>query len=150
MDSTAAWANVLRVHAALTPLLDRELRAAHGLPLMWYDVLLELHATPGGELTMTDLGAVTVLSRSRVSRVVDELAAAGLVERSGNPADRRSSLARLTPAGRERVETAAPTYRAGIERHFTGRMTKTEAATVATALGKVLRAHEATVIIPLG
>ncbi|MET7398975.1 MarR family transcriptional regulator [Dactylosporangium sp. NPDC005572] len=143
MDNTAAWAGLLRVHAALVPLLDQELQAAHGLPLTWYDVLLELNAAPGRRLTMTDLGVAAVVSRSRVSRVVDELVRAGLVEREPNPDDKRSAFAKLTAEGRARLKAAAPTYVAGIERHFTGRMTAAEAATVATALGKVLRAHDA-------
>lgn len=150
MDSTAAWAALLRVHAALTPLLDQELQAAHGLPLTWYDVLLELNAAPDRQLTMSALGQAVVVSRSRVSRVVDELVRAGLVEREANPDDKRSAFARLTAAGRSRLRAAAPTYLAGIERHFTGRMTRTEAQTVAAALGKVLRAHEASTVVPLG
>ncbi|MFG2039789.1 MarR family winged helix-turn-helix transcriptional regulator [Dactylosporangium sp. NPDC048998] len=149
MDSTTAWAALLRVHAALTPLLDQELQAAHGLPLTWYDVLLELNAVPGRRLTMSALGAAVVVSRSRVSRVVDELARAGLVERDANPDDKRSAFAKLTPAGRARLRAASPTYLAGIERHFTGLMTRAEAQTVATALGKVLRAHDASVLVPI-
>ena len=138
MDPTAAWAALLRVHAALTPVLDQELQAAHGLPLTWYDVLLELNAAPDRSLTMTRLGQVAVVSRSRVSRVVDELVRAGLVERVPNPDDGRSAYARITAAGRTRLRTAAPTYLAGIERHFTSHLTPSEQATVATALERVL------------
>ena len=136
--STAAWSALLRVHANLVPLLDRELQAAHGLPLTWYDVLLELNAAPDRRLSMGELGAAAVVSRSRVSRVVDELVAAGLVVREANPADRRSAYATITDAGRARLRAAAPTYLGGIERHFTSRMTKRESEIVATALGAVL------------
>jgi DNA-binding MarR family transcriptional regulator len=138
VDPTAPWAALLRVHAALTPVLDQELQAAHGLPLTWYDVLLELNAAPDRSLTMTRLGQVAVVSRSRVSRVVDELVRAGLVERVPNPDDGRSAYARITAAGRARLRTAAPTYLAGIERHFTSHLTPSEQATVATALERVL------------
>ena len=141
MTSTDAWAALLRVHAALTPVLDQELQAAHGLPLTWYDVLLELNAAEGRRLTMSQLGEVAVVSRSRVSRVVDELVRAGLVERVPNPADRRSAFARITPAGRARLRAAAPTYLAGIERHFTSHLTAAEAHAVATALERVLKAQ---------
>ncbi len=141
MTSTAAWSALLRVHATLVPALDQELQATHQTPLTWYDVLLELNAAPDRQLTMSALGAVAVVSRSRVSRVVDELVAAGLVERVPNPADRRSAFARITPAGRARLRTSAPTYLAGIERHFTSHLTEREATAVATALQKVLRAH---------
>lgn len=139
VDNTAAWAGLLRVHAALVPLLDQELQSAHGLPLTWYDVLLELNAAAGRRLTMSELGEAAVVSRSRVSRVVAELEKAGLVERMANPGDGRSAFAKITQAGRARLRAAAPTYLAAIDRHFTSRMTATEARTVATALGKVLR-----------
>ena len=42
-----AWGALLRVHATLVPMLDRELQAAHRLPLAWYDVLLELNCRAG-------------------------------------------------------------------------------------------------------
>ena len=141
MTSTAAWSALLRVHAALVPTLDAELQKTHNLPLTWYDVLLELNAAPERQLTMSQLGAVAVVSRTRVSRVVDELVRSGLVERVANPADRRSAFARITPAGRARLRAAAPTYLAGIDRHFTSHLTEREAATVASALEKVLRAR---------
>jgi DNA-binding MarR family transcriptional regulator len=140
MENTdpAAWAALLRVHAALVPALHQELQATHGLPLTWYDVLLELNAAPGRRLTIGELGRVAVVSRSRVSRVVDELARAGLVTRESHPADRRSAYAVITDAGRRRLRAAAPTYLRGIERHFTSKLTAREAQTIATALGKVL------------
>jgi DNA-binding MarR family transcriptional regulator len=134
----AAWGALLRVHATLLPLLDQELQAAHGLPLTWYDVLLELNSAPERRLTMGELGSVAVVSRSRVSRVVDELVKAGLVEREANPADRRSAYAAITPAGRRRLRAAAPTYLAGIQRLFTAHMSDRDARVVAQALGKVL------------
>jgi DNA-binding MarR family transcriptional regulator len=145
-DPTAPWSALLRVHAALVPALDQELQAAHRLPLTWYDVLLELNAAPERRLTMTELGAVAVVSRSRVSRVVDELVRAGLVERAPNPDDGRSAYARVTPEGRARLRAAAPTYLAAIERHFTRHLTPAEAATVAGGLEKVLRARQALTI----
>jgi DNA-binding MarR family transcriptional regulator len=141
-EPLAAWANLLRVRAALVPELDRELREAHDTPLTWYDVLLELNeAKPNRRLTMGELSErVVVISRTRLSRVVDELAGAGLVVREPNPADRRSSYARLTQAGRARLRQAAPTYLAGIERRFTGHLSADEAHTIATALSRVLAA----------
>ncbi|GAA2642882.1 MarR family winged helix-turn-helix transcriptional regulator [Paractinoplanes durhamensis] len=134
----AAWAALLRVHAALVPLIDRELQAACRLPLTWYDVLLELNSAPGRRLSMGELGQVAVVSRTRASRVVDQLADAGLVAREVNPDDRRSAYATITEAGRDRLRAAAPVYLEAIRQHFTSRMTATEARTVAAALGKVL------------
>lgn len=129
---------VLKVHAALVPLLDAELQASAGLPLTWYDVLLELNAAPGRRLTMSELGSVAVVSRSRVSRVVDELTRAGLVLREPNPADKRSSLAVLTDEGRAKLREAAPVYLAGIERHFARHIPAGEQRAVVAGLRRVL------------
>ena len=139
-EQVRAWAAVLRVHAAVVPRLERDL-AAVGMPLSWYDVLLELNAAPDRRLRMTELGARAVLSRERVSRVVDELERAGLVRRERNPDDGRSLLAVITDEGRARLRAAAPTYLAGIERHF-GAHVGNDAATIATALERVVEAAD--------
>jgi DNA-binding MarR family transcriptional regulator len=139
-DHVRAWASVLRAHAAVVPRLEREL-AVVGMPLSWYDVLLELNAAPDRRLRMTELGAKVVLSRERVSRVVDDLERAGLVRRERNPDDGRSLLAVITDEGRSRLRAAAPTYLAGVEQHF-GAHVGDDAATIATALERVVDATE--------
>jgi DNA-binding MarR family transcriptional regulator len=142
-DLTETWGALLKVHAALVPRLDRELQDSHGLPLTWYDVLLELNSAPGRRLTMGELGAVAAVSRTRVSRVVDELLRAGLVTREPNPDDGRSAFAALTPAGRTALRKSAPTYVAAVHREFADHLTAHEAEVLAGALRKVLAASEA-------
>jgi DNA-binding MarR family transcriptional regulator len=131
---------LLKVHAALVPRLDRELQEAHALPLTWYDVLLELNSAPARRLTMGQLGSVAAVSRTRVSRVVDELTRSGLVTREPNPADGRSAFAALTPAGRATLRKAAPTYIAAVQREFADHLSAHEAEVLAAALRKVLAA----------
>ena len=139
-DVADTWGALLKVHAALVPLLDRELQEAHGLPLTWYDVLLELNSAPDRRLTMGQLGSVAAVSRTRVSRVVDELVRAGMVARQPNPDDGRSAFAVLTPAGRAALRKAAPTYLAAVQREFADHLTAREADALASALRKVLAA----------
>jgi DNA-binding MarR family transcriptional regulator len=141
VDRVLPWALLLRVHAAVLPRLERAL-AAHQLPLAWYDVLLELNAAPDRRLRMSELGGRVVLSRERVSRVVDELERSGLVRREPNPDDRRSLFAVLTEAGRERLRAAAPTYLAGIEEHYTRHLDDEEIGVLSRALARVLEAEE--------
>jgi len=135
-----AWGGLLQVHADLVPLLDKRLQQATGLPLAWYDVLLELNAAPERRLRMGELGERVVLSRTRVSRLVDELASAGLVERVENPDDRRSAYARITNAGRSRLRAAAPVYLESINDSFTRHLDVAELEVIATALWRI---HEA-------
>lgn len=67
---------------------------------------------------MSELAERVVLSRTRVSRLVDELAQVGLVCRVENPDDRRSAYCLLTDAGLRRFKAAAPIYLAAIESRF--------------------------------
>ncbi len=118
IPAVRAWAALLQVHARLVPELDAELRRAAGLPLGWYDVLLELDDRQ--PLRMSDLGERVVLSRTRISRLVTELEAQGLVRREANPDDGRSAFVGITEQGRARLHAAMPHYLAGIERRFAG------------------------------
>ena len=136
--ATDAWAALLQVHGALVPKLDRLLTQTTGLPLSWYDVLLELAAVPGRRLLMGELAERVVLSRTRVSRIVDELVTDGLVYKEVNPDDGRSTFAVLTADGLARYRAAAPVYLAGIENEFAAGLTEAELATVARALRKVI------------
>ena len=138
--STSAWGALLQVHAAVVPVLDHRLMAEAGMPLRFYDVLLELAAAPERKLRMTELADRVVLSRTRVSRLVDEMVAAGLLVREQNPRDGRSAYAALTAAGLERYRKAAPTYVAGIEQHFAQHLSDRELKSIASALQRVLSA----------
>src|SRR5580704_10131884 len=130
----AAWRGLLVAHSRLVPAVEADLRAAGQISLSWYDVLLELNAAPGRRLRMSELGQRAVLSRTRVSRVVDELAAAGLAERQPDQADGRSSFAALTPAGRNALRRAWPVYREAIRRHLGTRLTAEQCRELAVLL----------------
>ncbi|WP_433761650.1 MarR family winged helix-turn-helix transcriptional regulator [Nocardia sp. CA-135398] len=144
--ASSAWSALLRVHANLVPRLDAELRRDFALPLAWYDVLLELDGVE--PLRMTDLGERVVLSRTRVSRLVTEMAAAGLVARESNPDDGRSAFVAITDAGRERLHAAAPGYLAGIERCFADKLDPDELHALAATLAKVLGPTDLTITPP--
>lgn len=140
-DRVAAWAAVLRAHAAVLPKLERALQRT-GLPLAWYDVLLVTNAAPGRKLTMSELGRQAVVSRERVSRIVTELERDGLIERQANPDDKRSSFAAITPEGRRRLRAAAPVYLAAVEEHFLRHLSAGDVDAVTTGLRKVVSAEE--------
>ena len=76
--------------------------------MQWFEVLIRLARSPEHRLRMTDLAAQTILSPSGLTRAVDRLVEAGLVEREACPTDRRSTYAVLTPEGERRVLKALP------------------------------------------
>ncbi|GAA4475137.1 hypothetical protein GCM10023094_12100 [Rhodococcus olei] len=120
------------------PELDADLQRTTGLPLAWYDVLLELAGAGDTPLRMSDLGERVVLSRTRVSRLVAEMETHGLVQRGANPDDRRSAFVTITDAGLRRYREAAPVYLGGIAERFAERLTDEQLRTVTAALHTVL------------
>jgi DNA-binding MarR family transcriptional regulator len=136
-----AWRGLLKAHAEVLRAIEADLRRTGAISLAWYDVLLELNAAPDRRLRMADLASRVVLSRTRVSRIVDDLARAGLVERSPDPVDRRGAYATLTPEGRKAFKHAAPLYLDAIDRHFTTLLSDRERTTIAAALDRLAAHH---------
>jgi DNA-binding MarR family transcriptional regulator len=142
-EGLGAWRAFLQSHTAVVRRLEQELEASRRLPLTWYDVLLELNAAPDRRLRMQALSDRVTLSRSRVSRVVDEMVQASLVRREPDPSDGRASFAVVTDAGREALRGAAPVYLQGVEEHFLKVLTPAERTTLERALNRVLEAVRA-------
>jgi DNA-binding MarR family transcriptional regulator len=114
----AAWSGFLRAHSRIVKALDRELAAAHDLPLSEYDVLVQLAFTEEGRLRMSDLAEAIVLSPSGLTRLVDRLARRGLLRRERCESDSRVVYATITEAGLEQLVEATPTHLDGIRRLF--------------------------------
>jgi DNA-binding MarR family transcriptional regulator len=146
--AVTAWRGLLVAHSRLVPAVEADLRSAGQIPLSWYDVILELDAAPDRRLRMSELGQRAVLSRTRVSRVVDELAAAGLAERQPDESDGRSSFASLTPRGREALRRAWPVYRDAIRRRLGARLTPRQCRDLAELLRQAAADSEADLPLP--
>jgi DNA-binding MarR family transcriptional regulator len=131
------WRRLLRVHAALTRSLDAELRAAHGLTLSDYDVLVQLAEAPARHLRMSELAQRVLLTRSGITRLVDGLVAQGLVARTSCPDDGRVSHAELTPRGLELLRAASRTHLAGVRRGFVDRLRGPELDELGALLGRL-------------
>jgi DNA-binding MarR family transcriptional regulator len=115
------WVSFLRAHAAITRQLNADLLNAHGLTLSDYEVLLRLANADGGMMRRVDLAQSVLLTASGITRLLDGLERTGLVEKAACASDARVSYAKLTPAGRAKLEEAAKTHLTGIEELFTGR-----------------------------
>ena len=107
-DEQESWMQLARLLVRLPAALDRQLRRDAGLTHFEYGVLAALSEQDPRELRMSTLASFADGSLSRLSQVVSRLEARGWVERVPDPADRRSTLARLTDAGWEKVVATAP------------------------------------------
>jgi len=135
----AAWHGMLAAHAALTRELDGQLRAAHGLGVSEFDVLITLFNGAERGVRMTDLAKAIMLSPAGLTHMVTRLERDRLVERAVDPGDRRSFLVRLTPAGRERLYAARATHNAVIRDRFTARLTGPQLRQLSGAWDAILR-----------
>ncbi len=133
-----AWLAFLRVHSRITAVLERELEAAEGLSMSWFDVLEQLRDAPDGQLRMQELGERLAMSASGLSRRVSRMEDAGLVERQPCPDDRRGVLVVLTNAGRQRYRRALPVHLRSVERHFLRHLKPGDAEHLTAAFGRVL------------
>ena len=90
--------------------LGRELEQSVGIPLVFFDVLIHVGAAPEARLTMSRLSADVALTTGGVTRLVDRMVDAGLVERQNCPSDRRSIHVVLTPEGRAVLDRAVAAH----------------------------------------
>jgi|SRR5947209_14560594 len=133
----AAWRSYLQSHALILRELDADLLAAQGMTTRDYQVLLYLSKEPERKLAMSALAERTMLTRSGITRLVDGLVAAGLVQRTSCPSDARVSYAALTDAGYEKLRQAGCTHIAGIQRLFLEHFSEPEIAQLAELLSRL-------------
>ena len=135
-----AWRMFLTAHARVVDRLSRELEESTDLPLAWYEVLLYLREASAGKLRMHELADSLLLSRSAVTRFVDRMVDAGLVERTTCDSDRRGTFVEATALGTERFRAAAPIHLRGIAEHFTDLISDEESVVLAGALSRIAAA----------
>ena len=131
------WRTFLRAHARTVRDLEHELVAETGMPLGWYDVLLQLAEAPGRRLRMAELADRVLLSRSGLTRLIDRLQAEGLVRRAPTPDDARGTFTVLTAEGVRRLRAAAPVHLAGVQAHWLAHFSDEELRELEALLGRV-------------
>lgn len=92
----------------------RKALAAFGVTPAQFGVLRRLEG--GEEVSLTELARRLGCSNANVTRLVENMVRAGLLERSCHPYDRRVSRVRLSPRGTQLREQAAEAYRRAVDR----------------------------------
>lgn len=121
-----AWIRLLRGHASATRAMSAQLEVEHGLTINDYEALLYLSRADEGRMRRVDLAAMLLLTASGVTRLLEGLEKAGLVERGSCATDRRVTYAILTEAGAARLEEASGSHIAAIRGFFETRYSEEE------------------------
>lgn len=95
--------NLLRTHNMIAAAPGR-LMKRHGLSSAQYNILRILQASSGKGLPCLEIVQQMVTRVPDITRLVDRLADAQLVERNRSESDRRVVMISITPKGREVVE----------------------------------------------
>ena len=132
-----AWVRLVRGHAATARALSAQLVAEHALTINDYEALLHLSRADGGRMRRVDLAERLILTPSGVTRLLDGLERAGLVERAACPTDRRVTYAVLTATGRAKLEAASEAHVADVRAFFEDRFSERELDQLAELLARL-------------
>jgi DNA-binding MarR family transcriptional regulator len=141
-----AWEALLAAHATLMKQFAAEDIWAE-LSMREYDVLYTLAKCPA-PVRLSELNRHVLLSQPALSRLVDRLAARGLVQRHADPADGRSILLSLTAAGREMQRRIGRRHARDVARAMTAGLDRGELRALEAACRKLAR-HAAGVPVAL-
>jgi DNA-binding MarR family transcriptional regulator len=134
-----AWRAFLHAHHQLSVRLNRLLFQDSGMTDADYKVLAVLSEHPTDRMPAQELCGILQWEKSRLSHQLRGMENLGLIVRKPNPADARSVMVCLLPAGRRSIEDAAPSHVRNVRRHFVDLFTAAELDTFADLNDRVLR-----------
>ena len=132
-----AWGTLTRTHAAISERLQAALAQADFPPLPWYEVLATVAEAPEQRLRMGELAEQLVITRGGLTKLVDRLVKAGVLQRTFCETDRRVSYATLMPAGAQMLEEMRPVVIAELKVAFVANLSVAEANELRATLERV-------------
>jgi DNA-binding MarR family transcriptional regulator len=136
------WLGLIRMMSQVNRRLSADMEQQDGLPIAWYDVLVHLALAPEAGWSMQDLAAQVMMSGSGLTRLVDRMIDAGLVQRQRaderQAEDRRVVRVVLTEAGRTLIERVRPLHQQRVRHYFLQHLSETELGCITGACERVL------------
>ncbi len=132
-----AWGSLARTHAAISQRLQEALAQSEFPPLPWYEVLAAVADAPEQRMKMGDLAEALVITRGGLTKLVDRLVRASLLERTFCETDRRVSYATLTTSGGELLEEMRPVVIGELKVAFAAKLSVAEANELRDTLERV-------------
>src|SRR6266404_3659052 len=128
------WEGLARAHTSVAAALERDMVPEAGMPLAWYEVLLNLSRAPNGMMRYQDLAKVAAITSSGASRRLEQMTKAGLIERRSCATDRRGVFAHLTAKGEGAFKKAHAVFLSSLDRNFGVRLKPDEVDAISAAL----------------
>jgi DNA-binding MarR family transcriptional regulator len=142
-NQQTCWRAFVESSWALHTRLEDELRAATGLSMSDYHVMVALSEAPEHRIRMGELANRLVFSPSRLTYQISSMVKRGLVRKQSCPEDGRGQEAVLTEEGMAALVAAAPLHLATVRESFMDDLDEAEVAVITRVfdrLGPRLRA----------
>ncbi len=139
-DVMLAWVSLVHAGTYLPAALSSHLQESLGISLAEQDLLSQLEKS-GGQRKMTELARIIYLSKAGVTKMVDRLERAELLERVPSESDGRVTKARLTSKGRRRLSKSRELLAAWVKANFGGHLSDEQVLALGGALQRVLVGH---------
>jgi DNA-binding MarR family transcriptional regulator len=134
------WQSYRDVRRELQAAFHLQLSREEGISAADYAVMVPLSEASDGQLRTKDLGIALGWDRSRTSHQVTRMVKRGLLIRDFCADDARGSIVRLTPAGRNSIENAAPNHVALVRQLFFDPLSDAELDALGVTLDRILTA----------
>jgi len=132
------WTAFLRAYKETIDKISQDLADA-GMPtLVEYSVLYWLNYSEQHQMRQVDLSKGVLVSKSRVTRLMNDLVQKGYVRRDKSSPDKRVTYAIMTEGGREAFLRATPVFAGSFQKHFGSRIKKSDQGGLARILGTML------------
>ena len=115
-DLRGLFSDIIRFEIELWNAVDARLKSEFDLPLTHFEPMSVIDRLPG--CRVYDIASELGITTGGTSKLVDRIEASGYCRRLPNPADRRSSLLELTPAGKRLFAEAGEAFDDELERRL--------------------------------
>ena len=133
MNLDTLFTDLVRVETRLYNAVAERVKAETDVGAGHFELLRYVRDHP--DARVADLASSFAIGVGTTSKIVDRLETQGWIERRPNPANRRSSLLALTPAGESAVSRAEPAWQAAIQEILGEAVTLDELKALSLALG---------------
>ncbi|HEX6353306.1 winged helix-turn-helix transcriptional regulator [Actinophytocola sp.] len=138
LDFRGVWEAFSYAGDRVRDALDQRVQHRAGMPLSYFELLVQLRYAPGGQLRMSELAAATGSKPSRITHAVNRLEQAGWITRDSHPTDGRGCTATLTDQGIQAMDAARPEYVRVVREHVLGPLTPAEQHQLRVLCEKIL------------
>jgi MarR family transcriptional regulator, organic hydroperoxide resistance regulator len=131
--------DIIRFEIELWNAVDARLKSEVDLPLTHFEPMSVMDQLPG--CRVYDIASALGITTGGASKLVDRIEARGYCRRLPNPADRRSSLLELTPAGEHMFAAAGAVFDEELERWLGRAVPERTLRQFAATLGRLRAAN---------